>query len=132
MAQAFIHKLNIFVCKHWRNNMKKLAAFLLGVILLTTACSTKPPSVRVQNLRTNKANVQIKLANSNTININDVNAGATSSYQEIVKGSSMATAVIQNEKDTPSIIFTADDDKNYTVVIQNGTTATLKVDVTDK
>lgn len=112
--------------------MKKLFALLIGVVLLTAACSTQPPSVRVQNLRTNKANVQIKLANSNTININDVSAGATTSYQEIVTGSSMATAVIQNEKDTPSAIFTADDDKNYTVVIQSGTTPTLKIDVTDK
>lgn len=112
--------------------MKKLASLLLGIVLITTACSSEPPSVRVQNLRTNKANVQIKLANSNTININDVNAGATSSYQEIVTGASMATAVIQNERDSPSIIFTADEDKNYTVVIQNGTTPTLKVDVSEK
>ena len=112
--------------------MKKIVALLLGVILITTACSSEPPSVRVQNLRTNKANVQIKLANSNTININDVGAGQTSSYQEIVTGSSMATAVIQNEKESPSILFTASEDKNYTVVIQSGATATLKVDVTDK
>lgn len=112
--------------------MKRLAALLMGILLITTACSSEPPSVRVQNLRTNKANVQIKLASSNTININDVSAGATTSYQEIVTGSSMATAVIQNEKDTPSILFTADDDKNYTVVIQTGTTPTLKVDVSDK
>lgn len=112
--------------------MKSFFALLIGVVLLTTACSTQPPSVRVQNLRTNKANVQIKLANSNTININDVSAGATTSYQEIVTGSSMATAVIQNEKDSPAILFTADDDKNYTVVIQSGTTPTLKIDVTDK
>ena len=112
--------------------MKKIAAFLLGVVLFTTACSTDPPSVRVQNLRTNKANVQIKLADANTININDVEAGATTSYREIVKGSSMATAVIQNEKESPSTIFTADDNKNYTVVIQNNTPPTLKIDVTDK
>ncbi|KAF0150963.1 MAG: hypothetical protein FD143_2383 [Ignavibacteria bacterium] len=112
--------------------MKKLTSLLLVFVLLTTACSTEPPSVRVQNLRTNKANVQIKLANSNTININDVSAGATSSYREVVSGTAMATAVIQNEKDSPSILFTANDDKNYTVVIQTGTTPTLKVDVTDK
>ncbi len=112
--------------------MKKIAALLLGVILVTTACSSEPPSVRVQNQRTNKANVQIKMANANTININDVGAGATSSYQEISTGTTMATAVIQNEKDSPSIQFTASEDKNYTVVIQSGTAPTLKVDVTDK
>jgi hypothetical protein len=72
------------------------------------------------------------MSNSNTININDVEAGANSAYQEIAKGITVATAVIQNEKETPSVTFTADDDKNYTVVIQNGTTPTLKVDVTDK
>lgn len=112
--------------------MKKIAALLLGVVLITTACSSEPPSVRVQNLRSNKANVQIKLANSNTININDVAAGSSSSYQDIVTGAATATAVIQNEKDSPAILFTADEDKNYTVVIQAGTTATLKVDVSDK
>ncbi|MBX3008852.1 MAG: hypothetical protein KF816_12590 [Melioribacteraceae bacterium] len=112
--------------------MKKLFGLLLLIAALTTACSSEPPSVRVKNEGANKANVQVKQADGNTININDVNAGSTTSYREIVEGSILATAVIQSQSVSPSIPFNAAEDRNYTVVILNTNPPTLKVDSESK
>lgn len=112
--------------------MKKLAFFLTVLTFTLAACSSEPPGVRVTNQNAGKANVQIKMANANTININDVAPGTSSGYQEIAEGATLATAVIQNVKETPSIQFTAVKDKNYTVVVQAASPATLKVDIQDK
>jgi hypothetical protein len=79
-------------------NMKKIFAYcvLLSPLILTFACSEEPPSVRVKNERTNKANVQIKQADGSTININDVAGGSVSGYKNLVEGAAQATAGIQN------------------------------------
>jgi len=114
--------------------MKKLFALILLVafVFMNVACSDEPPSIRVKNERTNKANVQIKQTNGNTININDVAGGATTPYREIVEGATIATAVIQNEQDAPSASFTTYLNKNYTVVITSSNPATLRIDSSDK
>ncbi len=112
--------------------MKKLYLILMASAIFAIGCSDDPPSVRVNNQKSSKANVQIKLADANTININDVEAGASSSYRDIAEGATQATATIQNEKESPSISFSASKNMNYTVVIQNTTPATLKVDSSDK
>lgn len=112
--------------------MKKLLTLLLVIVLTTVACSTKPPSIRVANQRSTKANVQVKFENANTININDVAGGATTSYQEISEGTVAITAVIQNEAVSPLISFTAQKDKNHTIVILNSTPPALRIDTDDK
>lgn len=111
--------------------MKKILMLFISIILIV-ACSDEPPSIRVSNQNPNKTNVQIKLSNANTININDVQPNATTNYQEIVDGVVVATAVIQNEKTTPSNTFSAAKNRNYTVVIQNSTPPTIKIDSSDK
>lgn len=113
-------------------SMKNLLALLLILVLTTVACSSKPPSIRVTNQRSTKANVQVKFENSNTININDVTGGATTSYQETSEGAVAITAVIQNESVSPVISFTAQKDKNHTVVILNSTPPALRIDTDDK
>ena len=112
--------------------MKNLIALLMVLVLITVACSSEPPSIRVSNQRSTKANVQIKLENQNTININDVVNGATTSYQEISEGAVLVTAVIQNEVVTPVIAFNAHRDKNHTVVVLNSTPPALRIDTDDK
>ena len=100
-------------------------AFLLGIV----ACSnTSNPSVRVQNLRATKANVQLKDAAANTTNINDVEGGATSAYIEVPPGAYTVTAVIQNEATSPTVAFSAARDQKYTVVVLTGATPALRVD----
>lgn len=114
--------------------MKKVLSLLLLLvfIIMNVACSEEPPSVRVKNERTNKANVQIKQSDGNTININDVSGGSTTGYRDIVEGASVATAVIQNETVSPSISFSTAKDRNYTVVITNANPPVLRVDSEDK
>jgi hypothetical protein len=114
--------------------MKKLLLLvsLLVFVLINVACSEEPPSVRVKNERTNKTNVQLKQADGNTININDVAGGSVTGYRDLVEGQTQATAVIQNEAVSPSIPFSAAKDRNYTVVVTNSNPPTLRVDSEDK
>lgn len=114
------------------SSMKNLLAFLLVLVLTTLACSSKPPSIRVSNQRSTKANVQVKLENQNTININDVAGGTTTSYQEISEGAVLVTAIIQNESVSPVISFNADRDKNHTIVVLTSTPPTLRIDTDNK
>lgn len=114
--------------------MKKfyVAISLITFIMVNVACSEEPPSVRIKNERTTKANVQIKQADGNTININDVAGGTVSGYRDLVEGSTEATAVIQDEQISPSIPFVAANDRSYTVVVTNSNPPTLRVDAEDK
>lgn len=112
--------------------MKTKLFILLSVFLLATACSEEPPSIRVRNQRTTKANVQFKFGTSNTVNINDVAAGQTTSFKEVSEGYCVANAEIQGESVSPAIGFTVVNDKNYTLVVLEGTTPSLKVEDEDK
>ncbi len=112
--------------------MKKLLPLLLTVIILLSACSEKPPSVRATNLSSSKANIQVKVANSNTININDLAPNITSRFQDIVPGGCFVTVNLQDFQEPYSHIFTALNDKNYTIVIESGKIVNIKVNVTDK
>jgi hypothetical protein len=115
--------------------MASRTVFVVGVLLVSLGlfgCSSDPPSARVLNERTTKANVQIKFADGNTININDVAAGTATAFQEIHTGTTMATATIQSESVAPSGVFNAEEDKNYTLVVVNSTPPTLRIDVSDK
>ncbi|MFA7228094.1 MAG: hypothetical protein WC061_03580 [Melioribacteraceae bacterium] len=112
--------------------MKNLLILLFVLVFTSVACSSEPPSVRVVNQRPTKANVQVKLENSSTININDVAAGASTSYQEITEGAVLVTAVIQNDAVSPTISFNADRDKNISIVVQNTNPPALRIDKEDK
>ncbi|HOI30475.1 MAG TPA: hypothetical protein PLZ15_12030 [Melioribacteraceae bacterium] len=110
--------------------MKKLLSvlLLLGFIMMNVACSEEPPSIRVKNERSNKANVQIKQSDGNTININDVNWGTTTGYRDVLEGVALATAVIQNETVSPTKSFTITSGTNYTIVITNSNIPELRID----
>lgn len=108
--------------------MKNILLIILTSAIILVACSQEPPSIRVLNRRTNKANVQIKSANGNTININNIETNQTTSYQEISEGYQQATAVIQNESFSPYIFFTTIKGRKYTIVVLDGEKPTLRVD----
>jgi hypothetical protein len=114
--------------------MKKYLSLvlLISFVFINIACSEEPASIRVKNERTNKANVQIKQADGNTININDVSGGATSPYRDVVEGATIANAVIQNEQNSPSASFTTTTNRNYTIVITSTNPPTLRIDSADK
>jgi hypothetical protein len=102
-----------------------LAALLAG-------CSSDPPSGRVRNERPTKANVQFKQASGNSININDVEGGQVTNFQDLIAGRIDVTAVIQDQAVSPAVSFLAEEDHNYTVVVVNSTPPTLRVDAESK
>jgi len=113
--------------------VKNILKFLGVLFLVVTfiACSDEPPSFRVKNESTNKANVQIKTVN-NTVNLNDVQPGTATNYQEVAEGKVEITAGIQNETVVPTASFNAEKNNNYTIVIANTTPPTLRIDTSSK
>jgi predicted small lipoprotein YifL len=104
------------------------AFFALAILLTLGACSPDgDPQFRVQNNRADKANVQVQTSGGNTINLNDVSSGQTTSYQTASEGTIVATAVIQNESATPQVRFYAKKGTKSTVVIVAAATPTLHV-----
>ena len=114
--------------------MKRLIILLAAfcVIAVFAGCADKPPSVRVTNQRANKANVQFKQSNGNTINHNDVQPGTSSNYQDVVTGIIDVKAEIQNEPDLAEKSFVATDNTNYTIVILAGDPPTIRIDQQSK
>ncbi|MGE5797401.1 MAG: hypothetical protein ACM34N_11495 [Ignavibacteria bacterium] len=104
---------------------------VLLLIISFVACSEEPPSFRVKNDFTSKANLQIKTT-ANTENINDVEPGTITAYKDVAEGRVEVTAEIQNVVDEPAGAFNADPDRNYTVVITNANPPTIRIDVSDK
>lgn len=112
--------------------MKKILFLLLSVLVLTTACSDEPPSIRVKNERDSKANVQFKFGGVNTVNINDVASGQVSAFKEVSEGFCIATAEIQGSNLSPALGFTMIKNRNYTLVVLDGVTPSIRVDDEDK
>jgi hypothetical protein len=110
--------------------MRKLLFILIAASLM--ACTDKSPNVKIVNQATNKANVQLKFSNSNTININDVAGGQTTTPQEIPEGSCVVTAVIQNVSNSPTATFNSSKNKTYSVVIVNSNPISIRIDTEDQ
>ena len=111
--------------------MRALSLRLVAALALTLVigCSSNSrPTGRVRNDRATKVNVQFKDAVANTTNINDVLGGSTSAYVDLEPGPYTVTAVIQNESVSPTITFTAQTNRTYTLVVVAGATPTLRVD----
>ena len=113
--------------------MKSTIALLATVVflLIFDGCSEKAPSVRVKNERDNKANVQFKQSDGNTINQNDVQPGAYSNFQDISPGIINVAAVMQND-DNADQRFVATNDHNYTIVLVAGDPFVIRVDEQSK
>lgn len=111
------------------NNFLKYFSILFFIVSFF-ACSDDPPSFRVKNERTTKANVQIKTV-ANTENINDVQPGTVTNYKEVAEGRVEVSAEIQNETDEPTNVFNAEKNNKYTIVITNTTPPIIRIDITD-
>ena len=110
-----------------RHFISLLIAVALAVSLFSCSDPEDPPRFRIRNDRTAKVNVQIKTSGGNTININDVQGGQSTGYQEAAAGRIDATATIQGETVSPSTYFIAEVNSTYTVVVANTTPPTLTV-----
>jgi len=109
-----------------------MVLFTLLLLVGLSGCANDPPSMRIFNERSSKANLQIKPDAGNTFNINDVPGGAGTAYQDISEGGYLVTATIQNETVSPEVRFVASENNNYTVVVMNSTPPALRVDATEK
>lgn len=107
-----------------------ISMFTLAFLVSLGACSKDEaaPQFRIANERSEKANVQIQASGGNTININDVLAGQTTAYQSSSEGAIVATVVIQNESVSPTASFYVWNGTKSTIVIQAGTTPTIRID----
>lgn len=112
-----------------KNIIKLFVIFF--VIIIFIGCSNEPPAFRVSNERAEKANVQIQTV-KNTVNINDIQPGQVTNFQEVPTGNVTVTAVIQSQSVSPANSFNADEDYNYTVAIANTTPPTIRIDKSDK
>lgn len=113
--------------------IKYLHLILLFIVIVNfIGCSEEPPSVRVYNQHTEKANVQFKQSNGNTINHNGVAPETYSNYQDISEGTCEASAEVQNDDSKPTVSFNATNDNNYTIVIIEGDSLMLRVDKKSK
>ena len=111
--------------------LRILSAALL-LVLVAAACSEEDPSIRVRNDFDKKANVQLKPAAGNTININDVEGGTTSVFHDVQEGEWTATASISSVSESPEKTFRTENDMNYTVVIINAQPPTMEIVAEDK
>lgn len=110
-------------------NVFKLLSILF-LFITFVACSDDPPSFRVKNENTSKANVQIKTV-SNIENINDVQPGTLTNYKEVAEGKVNVSAEIQNETNEPTNTFNAEKNNKYTIIITNTSPPVIRIDVTD-
>lgn len=102
----------------------------LAFIISLPGCSTSPDNAayfRVYNARLTKASVQVKTSGGNTININDVESGVTTSYQDAALGSIEVTAGIQSESVSPTATFVVQSSSSYTIVVDTTTPPSLKI-----
>ena len=111
-------------------NRITLAITVLLITCCIAACSTDPdtdPRFRVRNERNGKVNMQVKTSSGNTININDVQGGSTSGYQNTTAGTITATATIQGESVSPTATFNKSMYASYTIAVKNSTPPALEI-----
>ena len=106
----------------------KLSAFicLIVTILFTfnscKNCKNEQPRARIINNGTNKASVQIKSSNGNTVNINNVEAGTSSPYNSYPGGQVTFTITVQSNNYVKTEILTECFD--YDIAIDNNNVIT--------
>lgn len=84
--------------------MKFSKSLLLALLATSTAltlgsckkCKDEDPRARIANNGTQKASVQIKTSGGSTVNINNVDPGATSDYASYAAGQTTFTLKINN------------------------------------
>lgn len=77
-----------------------LPALLAGFVALGTSacskCKNEDPRARITNNGTQKASVQVKTSGGNTININNVDPGTSSTYANYAPGQVTFTITVAN------------------------------------
>ena len=101
---------------------------VLVLALLASACSQDPPRVRVRNERPTEVDVELKPPSGATIHIDDVAPGTTTAYATLNAGIYEVDANITGVSASVETFFSADTDRQYTVVVVNSTPPTVRID----
>ena len=110
----------------------KLTASLLPVLCFSLVglvassckkCKDEAPRARIANNGTQVASVQVKTSGGNTINVNNVAAGATSEYASYAAGQTTFTLKINNVDYVKA--FDASQCHEYTVAIDRNNAITV-------
>lgn len=94
--------------------------------LVLSGCSEEVPSVRVTNEYPKKATVGIKQRREFSAGFTQITTGQTTEYKDLAIGRCDVSATIYEEADISELVFPAESDHNYTIVITNTTPPTLK------
>jgi hypothetical protein len=70
--------------------------FIISGLCSCHKCKNEDPSARIINNGTSKASVQIKTSGGNTVNINNIDPGASSPYSSYAPGTVTFTITIAN------------------------------------
>ena len=99
----------------------------LLVGILSCGKDPSPPQFRVKNDRASKASLQVKTSAGNTVNINNVEPGSTSVYQQVAAGQVDITVQITGVSGDYTSTFNAQNDQTFTIVVANTTPPTVNV-----
>jgi len=108
-----------------RNKMSLIYITFAALLIGCGSDPDVPPRFRLHNGTTNKASIQIKTTGGSTININGIDPGYTSPYQESSVGKIDITASVQG--DTGSLLgtFNAYKNEKYTININVSQSITI-------
>ncbi len=114
---------------------KHLNHILIGILSIVSfvsleVCSSDQtsPLIRIRNERREEANIRILMPGDSTITIDHVKPKQTTVYMPVCKGTIIATAIIQNERASHTATFYGGKETRFTVVIQKGDMASLRID----
>ena len=130
---------SVYICESEYTQEELMAprcmSIIAGIILagMLLGCSTDPedvpPKFRVHNERSTNASLQVKTSGGNTININNVQSGQTTEYQEVAEGIVQVTVTIQGETGDFKGSFDAQKNRLFTVAVANTTPPAVRIDV---
>ncbi len=114
--------------------MKKIkpliALLLISIVIISlnscTACKGENPSAKIINNGTSKASVQIKTSEGNTVNINNVDPGTSSSYASYAAGLVTFTITVSNKDYVETVQMQECYDYDIAIDANNNITTTAK------
>ncbi len=107
--------------------MKRIIIFIAVIFVSIVACSKELPRVRVQNQHSQVVDVALKPPSGSTININDVSGSSQTSYIEVPPSNYEVDVNIENISSKITTHFLAEEDKSYTIVVENTSPPVVKV-----
>lgn len=115
-----------FQCQNNKEKIMKKSLLILVVlfsfILMSCGCDEENPEARITNNGTGKASVQIQTSGGNTVNINNIEVGATSAWTSFSPGNCTFTVAIQGVADPIVKVINLTYCKRYEIKVNSNNT----------